>query len=109
MAEVYQRAQAELTTSLATIYTCPGGSTSAVVIGMRFTNIDGSSSVNVEAKVGASGSTMYVLAPNTPLPVGSSLSGLSGDKLIMEAGEILEAKASANGDASLILSVLEIS
>lgn len=108
MAEVYQRAQAELTTSLATIYSCPS-STSAVVIGMRFTNIDGSSSVNVEAKVGASGSTMYVLAPNTPLPVGSSLSGLSGDKLIMEAGEILEAKASANGDASLILSVLEIS
>ena len=108
MAEVYQRAQAELTTSLATIYSCPS-STSAVVIGMRFTNIDGSSSVNVEAKVGASGSTMYVLAPNTPLPVGSSLSGLSGDKLIMEAGEILEAKASANGDADIMLSVLEIS
>jgi hypothetical protein len=108
MAEVYQRSQAELTTSLATIYTCPG-STSAVVIGMRFTNIDGSASVNVEAKVGASGSTKYVLAPNTPLPVGSSLSGLSGDKLIMEAGEILEAKASANGDADIMLSVLEIS
>jgi hypothetical protein len=108
MAEVYQRAQAELTTSLATIYTVPGG-TSSVVIGMRFTNIDGSSSVNVEAKVGASGSTKYVLAPSTPLPIGSSLSGLSGDKLIMEAGEILEAKASANGDADIMLSVLEIS
>ena len=108
MAEVYQRAQAELTTSLSTIYQVPGG-TSSVVIGMRFTNIDGSTSVNIEAKVGASGSTMYVLAPNTPLPVGSSLSGLSGDKLIMEAGEILEAKASSAGDASLIISVLEIS
>jgi hypothetical protein len=108
MAEVYQRAQAELTTALATIYTCPGA-TSAVVIGMRFTNIDGTSSVNVEAKVGASGSTKYVLAPSTTLPIGSSLSGLSGDKLIMEAGEIFEAKASANGDADIMLSVLEIS
>jgi hypothetical protein len=34
---------------------------------------------------------------------------LSGDKLIMEAGEIFEAKASANGDADIMLSVLEIS
>lgn len=108
MAETYQRAQAELTTSLSTIYTCPG-STSSVVIGLRFTNIDGSSSVNVECKAGASGSTKYVVAPSTPLPVGASLSGLSGDKLILEAGEILEAKASANGDADIMVSVLEIS
>ena len=108
MPEVYQRAQAELTTSLATVYTCPA-STSSVVIGMRFTNIDGSNSVNVEAKVGASGSTKFIISPGTPLPVGSSLSGLSGDKLIMEAGEILEAKASANGDADIMLSILEIS
>ena len=108
MAEVYQRAQAELTTSLATIYSCPAGK-SCVVIGMRFTNIDGSSSVNVEAKVGASGSTKYIVAPSTPLPVGSSLGALGTEKLILEASEIVEAKASANGDASLILSVLEIS
>ena len=107
MAEVYQRAQAELTTSFATVYTVPGA-TSSVVIGCRISNI-GSSSVNVEIKVGASGSTKRIIGVATPLPVGSSLSALSGDKLILEAGEIIEAICSANTQADIIVSILEIS
>jgi len=107
MAEVYQRAQAELTTSFATVYTVPGG-TSSVVIGCRLSNI-GAASVNVEIKVGASGSTKRIIGVDTPLPVGSSLSALSGDKLILEAGEIVEAKCSNSNSADLIISVLEIS
>jgi len=106
MAEVYQRAQAELTTSFATVYTVPGA-TSSVVIGCRISNI-GSSSVNVEIKVGASGSTKRIIGVATPLPVGSSLSALSGDKLILEAGEIVEAICSSANSADLIISVLEI-
>ena len=65
--------------------------------------------MNVEIKVGASGSTKRIIGVDTPLPVGSSLSALSGDKLILETGEILEAKASANTQADIIVSVLEIS
>tara|TARA_R110000803_G_C11924171_1_gene314688 strand:- start:60 stop:383 length:324 start_codon:yes stop_codon:yes gene_type:complete len=107
MAEVYQRAQAELTTSFATVYTVPGA-TSSVMIGCRLSNI-GASSVNVDIKVGASGSTKRIIGADTPLPVGSSLSALSGDKLILEAGEILEAKASSNTQADIIVSILEIS
>jgi hypothetical protein len=109
MANTFQRVQYDLTTGLATAYTCPSATT-AIVIGFRLTNIDGSASVNVEAKVGASGTTKYYIAPNTPLPAGSSLGCMEGgEKLVLEASEIIELKASANGDASAQLSILEIS
>ena len=106
MAEVYQRIGTELTTSFVSQYTVPGA-TSSVVIGCRI-SIIGSSSGNVEIKVGASGSTKRIIGVDTPLPVGSSLSALSGDKLILEAGEIVEAKCSSANSADLIISVLEI-
>ena len=107
MAEVYQRAQALLTTSFAQAYVVPAA-TSSVVIGCRVSNI-GASSCNIEVKVGASGSTMHISGVDTPLPVGSSLSLLAGDKLILEPGEILEAKSSASSNANIVLSILEIS
>ena len=109
MANTFQRVQFDLTTSLATAYTCPSATT-AIVIGFRITNIDGSASVNVEAKLGATGTTKYYVAPNTPIPAGSSLGCLEGgEKLVLEASEIIELKASATGDASAQLSILEIS
>ena len=54
MANTFQRVDAALGTSFATAYTVPSATT-AIIIGMRLTNIDGSASVNVEAKIGASG------------------------------------------------------
>ena len=109
MPNVFQRVQHDLTTSLATAYTCPG-STTAIVIGFRITNIDGTNSVNVEATVGASGSGKYYIAPNTPLPAGSSLSAMDGgEKLVLEAAEIIQLKASVVSDASAQISILEIS
>lgn len=109
MANTFKREQFDLTTSLATAYTCPVGAT-AIVIGFRITNIDGSASVNVEAKIGASGSEKYYIAPNTPIPAGSSLGCMEGgEKLVLEASELIKLKASATGDASAQLSILEIS
>ena len=108
MANTFQRVQYDLTTSLGTAYTCPGGTT-AIVIGFRITNIDGTNSVNVEGKVGQSGSTKYYIAPNTPLPAGSSLGCMDGgEKLVLEAADLIELKASVVSDASAQLSILEI-
>ena len=46
MANVFQRVDAALGTSLATVYTVPSA-TKAIIIGFRIKNIDGSASVNV--------------------------------------------------------------
>ena len=108
MATTYQRVHAELTTSLATVYTCPAA-TSAIILSARASNIDGTVSATFEAKAGASGSTKYIQAVGTPLPVGSSLNMQDGgEKWILEANEILEAKASANGDVDMMLSIAEL-
>ena len=108
MANVFQRVDAALGTGLATVYTVPGA-TKAIIIGFRITNIDGSASVNVEAKIGASGSTRWFVEPNTPLPAGSSLGCIEGgEKVVLEAAEIIELKASATGDAEAQISILEI-
>jgi hypothetical protein len=109
MANTFQRVDAALGTGFSTAYTVPS-STTAILIGFRLTNIDGSSSVNVEAKIGASGSTRHLVAPGTPLPVGSSLGCIAGgEKVVLEAAEIIELKASAAGDAEAQISILEIS
>ena len=109
MANVFQRVDAALGTGFATAYTVPG-STTAILIGLRLTNIDGTNSVNVEVKCGASGSTRHLIGVGTPLPAGSSLSCLEGgEKLVLEAAEIIEVKASATGDAEAKISILEIS
>ena len=109
MANVFQRVHAELTASLATRYTCPS-STQAIVIGLRYSNIDGTNSVNVEGKCGASGSTKYFNAKDTPVPAKGTFVGLeAGEKLVLEASEIFEAKASATGDCDIMMSILEIS
>lgn len=109
MANTFQRVDAALGTSFATAYTVPSATT-AIIIGMRLTNIDGSASVNVEAKIGASGSTRHFIGPNTPVPAGSSLGCIEGgEKVVLEAGEIVELKASAAGDCEAQISILEIS
>lgn len=54
--------------------------------------------------------TVAFNAPGSPVPSGSSFVGLEpGEKLILEAGEIFEAKASANEDVAITMSILEIS
>ena len=109
MANTFQRVDAALGTGFSTAYVVPSATT-GIIIGFRLTNIDGSASVNVEAKIGASGSTRHFIAPNTPLPAGSSLGCIEGgEKVVLEAGEIVELKASAAGDCEAQISILEIS
>ncbi len=107
MANTFVRKQLLLTASLATIYTVPA-LTTAIVIGMRLANIDSLNQVTTEVKRGVSGSTFYHVAPLTPIPIGSALKGIEGEKLVLEAGDIVEAKAGAINDVDMTMSIMEI-
>lgn len=100
----------------ATIYTVPA-STSAIVIGMRISNIHVDSNgdpevdsngdpVDVTVHVKANGRTF--VSPLTPIPFGGALEALAGSKLALEAGQTITIEGAINGAAEVILSVLEV-
>ena len=100
--------------ALSDVYTVPS-STTAVIIGLTISNIKGSA-ISADAKIvtasstGDNGDDVYIVK-DIPLPAGSSLEVMSGNKIILEAGDKVQA-AGSNGsgdDADVILSIMEIS
>lgn len=109
MAEVFKNANLDLTTSLTDAYTCPA-STKAIVTLCQVANVDGTNSVDVDVCWTDSSNTNKVtyLVKTMSLPADASVGVLTG-KLVLEAGDKIQGKASAASDAQLSISVLEIS
>ncbi len=96
-------------TTIATIYTVPS-STDAIIIGCMLGNTTTSS---ITATVTLSSDTSDTetnqdveLITNAPIPAGSSLELLGGNKIVMQTTDILKLTASAACDISV--SLLEI-
>ena len=87
--------------TLATVYTGQVGA-QTTLIGMSVANVAGAA-VYVDVKLGG-----VHIVQDAPVPVGSSLVPIGGDqKIVMEAGDVLEVEATGNVD--VIVSMLEIS
>jgi|15BtaG_2_1085339.scaffolds.fasta_scaffold02175_4 hypothetical protein len=105
---------AGLTTSLVDQYTTPG-STTTIIVGMSVANTS-ANSITVDAKIisstsdnrrtGANESTYLV--KGAPVPSGSSLEIMSGNKLVLETGDKVQALASTTGVADILISYMEI-
>ena len=68
-------------------------------------NIDGSSSVDIDVAVNLASDARFYLAQTVALPADSTLVVIGKDSPIyLEEGDELEAKASAAGDAHLVVS-----
>ena len=98
------------------IYTVPS-STTTVVIGITLANTSGSG-INVgvgvsraaEGAVGlGTGHDDISLLKNTPIPQGSSLEVMSGNKIVMEASDIFKAESDVNNSLDVALTIMEIS
>lgn len=103
----FKNAKAALTTSAATIYTCPA-STVAIVLLCQAANIDGTNAADVTISwTDASDSNAETrLASTISVPADAALSCLDG-KLVLEAGDTLKGLASADGDLAVTVSVME--
>lgn len=108
MANAFKSIQKTVNASAETAYTVPA-LTTTVVIGMRFGNNSTTADIWVTARLNRSGTKTNVLGEHTPVPLGSSLEGVMGSKLVMQAGDILEVEGDAAACAELTLSVMEIS
>ena len=101
--------------ALSTVYTVPTSpSTTAVIIGLTIANIKGASitgdiQIVTAATSGENGDNVY-LVKDVPLPAGSSMEIMSGNKIILNAGDIVKAGGSnsSGADADVILSIMEI-
>ena len=109
MPNTFIREQAELTTTLADIYT-PGAGVSAVIFSIIVDNIDTATNaqadVTIELEDTDAGATFTDLATEVPVPFASPWS--LGEKVVLNEGESLRAKASANTNFVIQLSILEV-
>ena len=105
------KTKAGIDASLVTIYTVPANTTT-VIIGLTISNIKGSSATSDAQIVTASSSgenadDVY-LVKDIPLPTGSSIEIMSGNKIVLEAGDIVKVKGSVTDAVDALLSVMEI-
>ena len=92
-----------------TLYTVPS-STTSVVLGLMLCNIN-TSQVTADVQLVSDTSdtetneTVF-LAKDIPIPAGSSIELLAGNKVVMEAGDALSLTASGSSD--IAVSIMEI-
>lgn len=88
-----------------TVYTVPA-STTAIVIGLNLSNIAGQLiSVNVQVDK-AVGQDVYVIK-DVPLPSGGSLELMTGNKYVLETGDVLKVTTNTNNAIDSMLSIME--
>ena len=105
------KTKAGIDASLVDVYTVPS-STTAVIIGLTIANIKGAS-VTADAQIvtasssGENADDVYVVK-DIPLPAGSSVEVMSGNKIVLETGDIIKVKGSVTDAVDAILSIMEI-
>ena len=90
------------------IYTAPAATTT-VVIGITLANTSGSG-VNVGVAVSRTSATKedIKLLKNAPIPSGSSLEFMSGNKIVLEATDTVTVDSDTNNSVDASLTIMEI-
>jgi hypothetical protein len=88
-----------------TVYAVPT-STTAVVLGLTLSNIS-SSTVYVTVRIeNADGDDVNFLK-NIPIPTGSAVEVMSGNKIVLNASDVLKVISDTSNSLDVILSVME--
>ena len=89
------------------IYTAPAATTT-VVIGITLANTSGSG-VNVGVGITRAGATEDVkLLRNAPIPQGSSLEFMGGNKIVLETNDQINVDSDTNNSIDAALTIMEI-
>jgi hypothetical protein len=88
-----------------TVYTVPS-TTTAIVVSLNLANISNSLiSVNVQVDK-ATGNDVYI-AKSVPIPTGGALELMTGNKYVLETGDILKVTSSVANSLDSMLSIME--
>lgn len=88
------------------IYTAPSATTT-VVIGVTLANTSGAG-INVGVGITRAASDNISLLKNTPIPQGSSLEFMSGNKIVLEATDTITAVSDVSNSLDVALTIMEI-
>lgn len=109
MAVAFKNARLLVTTSYSTAYTAPA-LTTAIIIGLQVANVDGTNTADISAQwLDSSNANAATRIANTVSVPADAAIGLLTGRLVLEAGDALQALASANSDLELSVSIMEIS
>ena len=107
MANVFKlKTKANIGVTTIGIYTVPSA-TMTTIIGLTLANTSGGS-INVGVGITRTGSDNVNIAKNIPIPQGSSLEVMQGNKIIMEATDTLTVVSDTNSSLDASLSILEM-
>ena len=98
------KANVGVTTS--NVYVVPSATTT-VVIGVTLSNTSGSS-INVGVGVTRPSADDVSLMKNVPIPQGSSLEFMQGNKIVLETTDTITAESNVNNSVDLALTIMEI-
>ena len=105
------KTKANIDASLVVVYTVPS-STTTVIIGCTVSNVKGAS-VTADVQIvtasssGENADDVYI-AKAIPLPAGSSVEIMSGNKIILQAADVIQVKSDTTNGVDAILSIMEI-
>ena len=89
------------------IYTVPGATTT-VIIGVTCTNVSGQGIiVGIGISRATNGDDINILK-NVPIPQGSALEIMQGNKIVVEAIDTVTAKSDVNNSLDVALTIMEI-
>ena len=94
------------------VYTVPAGAGSSalesIVIGITLANKHTSGITASVFLDNEDGSNDVYIVKNATIPAGSSLEVMSGNKIVLETGDIIKVKGSVTDSVDAILSIMEI-
>jgi hypothetical protein len=111
------KTKASIGTSPTTVYTVPAsGVDSTVIIGLLLANIDTTTTDGVKGTVqivtastsGENANDPY-LGKALPIPLASSLELMGGNKIVLEAGDVIKVTSDTASSIDVSLSIMEIS
>tara|TARA_B100000424_G_scaffold104924_1_gene79051 strand:+ start:113 stop:445 length:333 start_codon:yes stop_codon:yes gene_type:complete len=109
MAETFKSNQIAATTSNQDIVPAIAASTTAIVLSIRATNVDGTNDATVDVQVvDTGGSPTAYIAKTMSVPADTSLELAGQSKLVLETGDKIQGLASADNDIEIFVSYLEI-
>ena len=88
------------------IYTAPAATTT-VVIGITMSNTSGSG-VNVGVGITRASAEDVKLLKNAPIPQGSSLEFMGGNKVVLETNDQINVDSDTNNSVDAALTIMEI-
>ena len=97
-------------TTLTNVYTCPS-STTTIILGASLANTStnpiGGSVKLAKDGTGAGADDVFIVK-QAPIPVGSSIEVMAGNKVVMEAADILQFQSDVSSSLDVTISMLEI-